>query len=82
MCTLTQLQSQWLMSIEEDRNLYLKSATVTLVNVYGTGQLCVYLNTATDTQFNNYRKGPVCVYPNSATVTLVTAYRTGPVCVT
>jgi hypothetical protein len=61
--------------------VYLNSATVTLVIVYGRVTVCVYLNAATVTNINIYRTGPVCVYLNPATVILVNIYRTGPVCV-
>jgi hypothetical protein len=71
MCTLNVLKLHWLISIEQDRNVYLNIAIVTVVKVYKTGPVCVYLNTATVTPINVYRKGPVCVYLNIATVTLV-----------
>jgi hypothetical protein len=40
--------------------VYLNTATVTLVNVYITGPVCVYLNTATVTLVNLKQLSSVC----------------------
>jgi hypothetical protein len=41
MCNITVLESQSITAIEQDRYLYINSATVTLVNFYRTGPVCV-----------------------------------------
>jgi hypothetical protein len=61
MCTLTVLQTQWLMSIEQDRYVCKLTVLQSHLLKYMEQESYVYHNCATDTLVNIYRIGPVCV---------------------